>query len=216
MSATNRNMNYRRCEVNSHWHCVDAHIHNVAGSVYSQKSRSIRLMLIFIISFALLAAVVCKMDVSCVTMQQIVYYQVDVPWSVGKAGLKSLSHLRSLAYASRLKIWALGRGVCIYTYPGGTPLISDKCTASLLPGERGGVLWGFGVGSGVGSLSRSGGGSPVPLLLHRVWGFCAVPFWQGRQPSVWFSQSIAVCLSIAAFTFLCPGNSTPRFFSSWT
>jgi len=56
----------------------------------------------------------------------------------------------------------------------------------------------------------------VPLRAQRVWGFCAVPFWQGRQPCVWFSQSIAGCLSIAAVTFLCPGNSSPRFFSFWT
>ena len=41
-------------------------------------------------------------------------------------------------------------------------------------------------------------------------------FWQGRQPSVWFSRSIAGCLSIALFTVLFPRNSTPRIFSSWT
>jgi len=52
----------------------------------------------------------------------------------------------------------------------------------------------------------------VPLRLQLVWGFCAVPFCQGRQPSVGFSRSIAGCLSIAAFTFFCPGHSTPRFF----
>jgi len=46
--------------------------------------------------------------------------------------------------------------------------------------------------------------------------FFAVPFWQGRQPDVWFWRRIAGCLCIAAFTFLCPGNSTPRFFSSQT
>jgi len=43
-----------------------------------------------------------------------------------------------------------------------------------------------------------------------------MPCWQGRQPSVWFSRSIARCLSIAASTFLCPGESTPHFFSSRT
>ena len=56
----------------------------------------------------------------------------------------------------------------------------------------------------------------MPLHLQGVWGFCAVPCWQGRQPSVRFSQSIARCRSIADFTFSCPGNSTPRFFASWT
>jgi len=61
-----------------------------------------------------------------------------------------------------------------------------------------------------------GGGASVPLRLQRVCGFCAVTFWQGRQPSVWFSRTIAGCLSIAAFTLLCPANTTPRFFSSRT
>jgi len=56
----------------------------------------------------------------------------------------------------------------------------------------------------------------VPLRLHRVCGFFAVPFWQGRQLTVEFSRTIAGCLSIAAFTLLCPGNTTPRFFSSQT
>jgi len=63
---------------------------------------------------------------------------------------------------------------------------------------------------------RAGGGSAVPLRLQRVCGFFTVPFWQGRQPEIWIWRSIAGCLCIAAFTFLYPGNSTPRFFSSRT
>jgi len=139
---------------------------------------------------------------------------VDVPSSVSKSGLKSLSHLRSLAYASRFKHWALGRGVCIYIYLGGTPSISDMWAASLLPGGTSGVSGWCGVSSGVGCLSYSCGGTPVPLHLQRVWGLCAVPFWQGGQPSVSLSGSTAGCLSITAFTLLCPGNSTPCFFAS--
>jgi len=173
-------------------------------------------MLIFTIRFAQLAAVVCKMDVSCITTQQIVYKPVDVSSSVSKSGSKSLSCLRFLAYASWLISWALGRGVGIYTYQGATPSISDQCAGSMLPGGTGGVSGGCGIGSGVGCLSRSGGCAPVPLRLQRVWGICAVPFWQGRQPSVWFCQSTAQCLPIAAITSLCPGNTTPRFFSSRT
>jgi len=46
--------------------------------------------------------------------------------------------------------------------------------------------------------------------------FFAVPLWQGGHPGMWFQRSIAGCLSIAAFTFLCPANSTPRSFSSRT
>jgi len=158
-------------------------------------------MLIFTVRFAQLAAVVCRMDDSS---------------SVSKSGSKSLSHLRSLAYASWLKNWALGRGLCIYTYLGGTPSISDRWATSLSTGGTSGVLGGCGISSGIGCLSRSGGGAPVPLRPQCVGRFCAMPFWQGRQWSVGFSQSIAGCLSIAALTFLWPGNSTPRFISSRT
>jgi hypothetical protein len=52
------------------------------------------------------------------------------------------------------------------------------------------------------------------LRLHHVCGFFAVSFWQGRHPADWFRRSIARCLSIAAFTYSCPGHSTPRFCSS--
>jgi len=61
-----------------------------------------------------------------------------------------------------------------------------------------------------------GGDAPLPFRLQRVSGFIAVPLWEGRQPSVWFSQIIAMCLLIAAFTLVCQGNSTPRFFSART
>ena len=141
---------------------------------------------------------------------------MDVSSSVSKSGSKSWSRLRSLGYAWWLRHRALGRGVCIYTDPGCTALISDRWAASLLPGGTSGVLGGCGVGSGVGCLSRSGGGAPVPLHHQRVSRFCTVPLCQGRQPSVWFSWSLAACLSIAAFTFLCLANSTTRFFTSWT
>jgi len=50
----------------------------------------------------------------------------------------------------------------------------------------GGVPGSGGVGAGVRSLRRSGGGVPVPLRPQRVCGFFAVPFWHGRQPDVWF------------------------------
>jgi len=73
---------------------------------------------------------------------------------------------------------------------------------------------GCGLGFGVACPSRSGGGSPVPLRLQCVWKFCAVPLWKVRQSFVGFSRSIAGCLSIAVFTLLSPGNSTPRLFSS--
>jgi len=46
--------------------------------------------------------------------------------------------------------------------------------------------------------------------------FLALPLWQGRHPGVWFWPSIAGCLSITAFSFSCPGNSTPSCFSSLT
>ena len=48
-----------------------------------------------------------------------------------------------------------------------------------------------------------------------LWILCC-SILQERQPSVWFSWTIAGCLSITAFTLLCPENSTPCFFSSQT
>jgi len=116
--------------------------------------------------------------------------------------------MRSLQYRSTLKNRAVASGVCIYTYLGGTPSVSELWVLSLSSGGAGGV-------PGLGGASCNGG-APVSLHSQRVCRFSAVPFWQGRVPSVWFSWTIAVCLSIAAFTMSCPGNTTPRFFSSWT
>jgi hypothetical protein len=55
----------------------------------------------------------------------------------------------------------------------------------VLPVAACGVPGAGGVGSGVRTLRRAGGGAPVPLHLQRVCGFFAVPVWQGRQPDVW-------------------------------
>ena len=156
------------------------------------------------------------MDVSCITTRQIVYEPVDIPSPVSESGLESLSHLRSLAYASIMKDWALGSGVCIYTYLGGTPSIWDAWAPSLRPGGTCGVPGGCGVSPGVSCLSRPGGGAPVSSHLQHDWGFCAVPSWQVRKPSVWLSRIIAVCVPIAVFTFLCQANWTPFIFSSRT
>jgi len=62
----------------------------------------------------------------------------------------------------------------------------------------------------------SGGGAPVSLRHRHVCGVFPVPFWQVKQPSDPFSLTSAGCLSIAAFTFLCPGHSTHRMLSSRT
>ena len=50
----------------------------------------------------------------------------------------------------------------------------------------GGVLGNGGVGFGVRSLRRSGGGAHDRLRLQRVCGFFMVPCWHERQPDVWF------------------------------
>jgi len=48
-------------------------------------------------------------------------------------------------------------------------------------GWGGGRVPGSGdVGSGVGSLCRTGGCAPVPLSLLYVCGFFEAPFWQGK------------------------------------
>jgi len=78
-----------------------------------------------------------------------------------------------IAHAILGKNRALGSEVCIYTYAGGIPSVSDLSFSSDGTGgdsSRGGV--------------RLGGGAPLPLCLQHVSGFFAVPFWQGRQPSV--------------------------------
>jgi len=100
------------------------------------------------------------------------------------------------------KHWVLGSGVCIYRYAGGTPSVSELSWSSAGAGgvpSRGGTCRGV--------------GTPVPLRVQCVCGFVVVSFWQERQPSVWFSRTIAGCLSIAGFSLSCPGNSTPCFFS---
>ena len=173
-------------------------------------------MLVFTCRFTQYAAVICKMDVSCIAKQQIVYWPVDVPSSVSKSGLKCVSRLQSMAYASREKNWALGSGVCIYRYPGGTASISEVYAHLLTLGGKGGIAGARGVSCGVGCLSRSCWGATVPLRLHCVCVFCAVSVGQGRTPSFWVSQRIARCISVLTFKFLCSENSTPRVFSSWT
>jgi len=121
-----------------------------------------------------------------------------------------------MAYASRSKYSVPEREVHIYTYPGGTPSISEVWAPSLLPGAPGGIPGRCSICSDVGCLSRSGGGAPVPSNLQHYWGFCTVPFSQGRQLFIWLSSIIARWRSIAAFTFLCPGDSTPCFVSPET
>ena len=110
-----------------------------------------------------------------------------------------------IAHAIRGKIRDLGSGVCIYTYVVAIPSVSELWLSSD----------GTGGDSGCGEVPL-GGVATFPLRLQRVSGFFAMPFWQGRQPSFWFSRTIAGCLSIATFTLLCPGNLTPRFFPSRT
>jgi len=148
------------------------------------------------------------MNVSCITTPQRVYY----PSSVSISGSKSVSCLVSWSSKNSPQ----GRAVCKRLYQSGIMTIWEGCTAEVLPVGAGGVLGSGGVSFGVRSLRRSGGGAPVPLYLQGVCGFFAVPLWEGRQPDVWFWRSIAGCLCIAAFTSSCPGNSTPRLFSSRT
>ena len=71
------------------------------------------------------AAVIYKMAVRCITTQLIVYQPVVGRSSGSKSGMKSLTHMRSLAYVSRLRDQALGSGVRIDTYPGGRPSVSE-------------------------------------------------------------------------------------------
>jgi len=111
---------------------------------------------------------------------------------------------------------AQGRAVSEYVYPAGKLTVWECSAPEVLQIGAGGMRGRDGIRSGVRCLCRSGGGAPVCFRLQRVWWFFARPFWQGRQLDVWFWRRITRCLCIAVFTFLCPGHSTPRFFSSWT
>jgi len=154
------------------------------------------------------AAPVYKMNVSCITTPQRVYW----PSSVSISGSKSVS----CSVSSTSNHSAQGRAVCECVYLAGKLTIWEGWTPEVILVGAGGVPGRGGVGSGVRSLHRSGGGEAVPLHLQWVCGFIAVPCWQGRQSDVWFWRSIAGCLCIASFTILCPGNSTPCVFSSRT
>ena len=145
---------------------------------------------------------------------------MDVSTSGSISGSKSVSCSLSWADRSRVHDSAQGRDVCEYAYPVGKLMIWRRWAPEVLPLKARGIPGRGGVGSGVGSgaccLSWLGEGAPVLLRLQLFCGYFALPFWQGRHLGVWFWWSIARCLSIAAFTFLSPGNSTPHFFSSRT
>jgi len=158
-------------------------------------------MLVITCRFPQLAALVFKMDVSCSTTQQIVYKPADVPSSVSISGSESVSFCLSWAYATGIKDSARAWNVFQYPYCSGKLTIWEHWAPALILGTKGGVPGRCGIGSGVGSLRRSGGGAPVPLHLQSICGFFAVPFWQGRHPSVWFWRSVAGSLSIAATPF---------------
>ena len=122
----------------------------------------------------------------------------------------------SWAEASSVKNSAQEGDVGEYAYPAGKWTIWAHCAPELLPVWVGGISGRGGVSSGVGCLRLSGGGAPLPLGLYRVCGFFGMAFRQGRHPAIWFRRSVAGFFSIAAFSCLGPGNSTPRFFSSRT
>jgi len=56
-------------------------------------------------------------------------------------------------------------------------------------------------------------GSFAPPVYLRIL-CCGIVAWKAAIHTI--VETIAGCLSIAAFTFFCPGNSTPHFFTSWT
>jgi len=165
-------------------------------------------MLIIICRIAQSAAIAFQLIVSCITTRQRVYQ----PSSVSISGLKSVSCWVS----SSSKPSVQGRAIGEYVYPPCTLMIWDGWTQEVVPDGVGGVLGSGEVGSGVCSLPRSGDGAAVPMRLLRVSGYFALTFGQGRQQAISLWPSIAGCLCITAFTFICPGNSTPRCYCSRT
>jgi len=156
------------------------------------------------------------MIVSCITMRQIVYSAVHVPLSVNKSGIKSFSRLLSFPSASWLKNWEFQWGVAIYASSGGTSPIYETGAHWFSQGGAGGIPDAGAVGSCIRILHQSGWDALVTLHLHHVCGFRGVAMWQERQPSVWFSQTIAGCLSITPVTILSTANWAPWIFSSQT
>jgi len=142
------------------------------------------------------------------------YSPADVPSSVGISRSKYILCWLFWSYASGVHYSAQRREVCEYTCPASKSRIAEDWSKALFPGGEGGIPGGDGVSAGVGSLRQLGGDAVIALRLQHICGFFVVPFCQVRHPSMWFWCSVARCLSIAAFSFLCPGNTTPRFFSS--
>jgi len=177
-------------------------------------------MLVFTCMFAQRATLVRKMDISCTTTHKIAYQSVDVPSSVSISRFTSVWCWLSWTYISRLQNWAQGRGVSENTSPDSESLISEPGATSSPQGGSGGIPGRDVIRSAVGCLSWPGGGEWGPLHHHHLCEFFVVPFWQGRQPPIWFRWSIAGCLSNAAFNFLFAQNRThPRvlfpYFSVW-
>jgi len=100
------------------------------------------------------AALVFKMNVSCITTPQIVYY----PSWVSISGSKSVSCWVS---SSSSKHSAKGRAVCEYVYPVGKWMIWEGWAPEVLPVQVGGKPGSGAVGSGVRSLGWTGGCAPV-------------------------------------------------------
>jgi len=61
-----------------------------------------------------------------------------------------------------------------------------------------------------------GAGATVTLHLQTACRFFALPFREGRLPSLSFWGNIGRCISIAVITLLCPAISTSCSFSSLT
>ena len=130
--------------------------------------------------------------------------------------MKSILYLLLFAYAWRLNEPQLARALRIYAYAGCLYSIWEEGAPSWSPGSAGSLLrWGA-VGSGFGCLPQADWGEPGRLYVEHVSGYCARWLWQGRQPSVWFSQIKARSLGIALSTFFSLGNWNPRFRSTWT
>jgi len=141
---------------------------------------------------------------------------VAVPSSVSISGSKSVSCWLSWADELIVKDPAQGCDVGEYKYLASKLLIRELWAPEMLPVGAGGNQGRDGVSSGVDFLCQLERGAPVPLLLQHLCRLFVVPFWQGRHLAGWFWRSIARCLSIAAFTYLYPGNTLPHLFSSRT
>jgi hypothetical protein len=112
--------------------------------------------------------VVFKMNISCITTQQMMHKPVDGPVTSSISGLKTVSRPLSWADISRANDSLPRRDLCECAYPAGKLMIVTCRAPDVILVPAGGVPGTDAVGFGISCLLWLGGGAPVPLHLQCV------------------------------------------------